>query len=117
MARSILENGLSTAADLATRLELTPAAVRRHLDHLLDNGLVEAHEQRVVGHRGRGGRRRLRADRGGSRPVRPAVRRPGRPGAPLPGRDRRARRRRGVRPPAGGLHRATTPAWRPRTRA
>jgi predicted ArsR family transcriptional regulator len=54
VARSILENGPSTAADLAARLDLTPAAVRRHLDHLTDEGVVEARERRVYGHRGRG---------------------------------------------------------------
>jgi predicted ArsR family transcriptional regulator len=54
VARSILENGPSTAADLAVRLSLTPAAVRRHLDHLTDEGVVEARECRVYGHRGRG---------------------------------------------------------------
>jgi predicted ArsR family transcriptional regulator len=54
VARSLLENGPSTAADLATRLGLTPAAVRRHLDHLLEEGAVEAGEQRVYGTRGRG---------------------------------------------------------------
>jgi predicted ArsR family transcriptional regulator len=54
VARSILEHGPSTAADLAERLDLTPAAVRRHLDHLVDEGAVEAREQRVYGHRSRG---------------------------------------------------------------
>ena len=54
MARSILVNGPSTAAALAERLDLTPAAVRRHLDHLLADGAVEAREQKVYGHRGRG---------------------------------------------------------------
>lgn len=54
VAQSILQQGPSTAADLATRLDLTPAAVRRHLDHLLEEGLLEAREQRVYGHRGRG---------------------------------------------------------------
>ncbi|TCO50031.1 putative ArsR family transcriptional regulator [Kribbella antiqua] len=54
VARSILTNGPSSAAVLAERLELTPAAVRRHLDHLLDEGLVEAREERVYGPRGRG---------------------------------------------------------------
>ena len=54
VARTILENGPSTAADLAARLDLTPAAVRRHLDHLAESGLVEAREPRVYGHRGRG---------------------------------------------------------------
>jgi predicted ArsR family transcriptional regulator len=54
VARSILENGPSTALDLASRLDLTPAAVRRHLDHLVEGGHVEAREQKVYGSRGRG---------------------------------------------------------------
>ncbi len=54
VARSILELGPSTAAALAERLDLTPAAVRRHLDHLSDEGAVEAREPRVYGTRGRG---------------------------------------------------------------
>ncbi len=54
VARSILELGPSTAAVLAGRLALTPAAVRRHLDHLVTEGAVEAREPRVYGARGRG---------------------------------------------------------------
>ncbi|HET7388260.1 MAG TPA: metalloregulator ArsR/SmtB family transcription factor [Nocardioidaceae bacterium] len=54
VARSILELGPSTAASLAERLDLTPAAVRRHLDHLVEQGSVEVREQRVYGTRGRG---------------------------------------------------------------
>ncbi|MFN8196283.1 MAG: metalloregulator ArsR/SmtB family transcription factor [Nocardioidaceae bacterium] len=54
VARSILENGPSTAAALAERLGLTPAAVRRHLDQLVEQGAVEAVEQRPAGSRGRG---------------------------------------------------------------
>lgn len=54
VARSILVNGPSTAAALAERLDLTPAAVRRHLDHLVEEGAVEARDQRPAGHRGRG---------------------------------------------------------------
>jgi len=54
VARSILENGPSTAADLAARLSLTAAAVRRHLDHLVAEGTVEARERRIYGTRGRG---------------------------------------------------------------
>jgi predicted ArsR family transcriptional regulator len=54
VARSILTNGQSSAAVLPERLELTPAAVRRHLDHLLDEGLVESRDERVYGPRGRG---------------------------------------------------------------
>ena len=54
VARSVLENGPSTAAALAQRLDLTPAAVRRHLDHLIEEGVVEAREPRSYGVRGRG---------------------------------------------------------------
>jgi predicted ArsR family transcriptional regulator len=54
VARTILENGPSTAADLARRLDLTPAAVRRHLDHLALEGVVESREPKVYGARGRG---------------------------------------------------------------
>ena len=46
----------------------------------------------------------LRADRVGPRRLRPAVRRPRRPGAAVPGRDRRRRRRPGIRDPPGGVH-------------
>jgi len=52
--QSILEQGPSTAAALAERLGLTAAAVRRHLDVLLDRGLLAASEQRIYGSRGRG---------------------------------------------------------------
>jgi predicted ArsR family transcriptional regulator len=54
VARSILDHGPSTAATLAERLELTPAAVRRHLDQLVDEGAVEAREPRTSAVRGRG---------------------------------------------------------------
>jgi predicted ArsR family transcriptional regulator len=54
VARSILVNGPSTAAVLAERLDLTPAAVRRHLDHLVEEGAVEAREPRSLTTRGRG---------------------------------------------------------------
>ena len=54
VASSVLEHGPSTAAELAERLGLTPAAIRRHLDVLLASGHVEAREQRVYGARGRG---------------------------------------------------------------
>lgn len=51
---SILANGPSTAAELGERLNLTPAAVRRHLCVLTDSGVVTSREQRVYGQRGRG---------------------------------------------------------------
>ena len=54
VVRSILVNGPSTAADLAERLDLTPAAVRRHLDHLLADGALEARDPRPTVSRGRG---------------------------------------------------------------
>jgi predicted ArsR family transcriptional regulator len=54
VARTLLELGPSTAAVLAERLDLTPAAVRRHLDHMVTEGAIEAREPRVYGTRGRG---------------------------------------------------------------
>ncbi|HUR73629.1 MAG TPA: winged helix-turn-helix transcriptional regulator [Sporichthya sp.] len=54
VARAILENGRSTAADLAHQLALTPAAVRRHLDALLADGLITAAQPRGQAQRGRG---------------------------------------------------------------
>jgi predicted ArsR family transcriptional regulator len=54
VVRSILVNGPSTAAALAGQLDLTPAAVRRHLEHLLDEGMLEARDPRPGGARGRG---------------------------------------------------------------
>lgn len=54
VARSILDHGPSTAAELAQRLELTQAAVRRHLDTLVADGVVEPREKRVYGARRRG---------------------------------------------------------------
>ncbi len=54
VVRSILVDGPSTAAALAERLDLTAAAVRRHLDQLLDDGSVEAREPRSLASRGRG---------------------------------------------------------------
>ncbi|CAM5396556.1 transcriptional regulator [Streptomyces avidinii] len=54
VARSILDHGPSTVADLAKRLGLTQAAVRRHLDTLVADAVVEPREQRVYGARTRG---------------------------------------------------------------
>ena len=59
IARLILENGPVTAAGLSARLGLTPAAVRRHLDNLLADGMVEARTARTYGNRGRGRPARL----------------------------------------------------------
>jgi predicted ArsR family transcriptional regulator len=54
IARLILENGPVTAAALSTRLGLTPAAIRRHLDNLLAGGLIETRTARRPASRGRG---------------------------------------------------------------
>jgi predicted ArsR family transcriptional regulator len=54
VAAAILELGPSTAAALGEKLELTPAAIRRHLDHMVEDGTVEAREPKVYGARGRG---------------------------------------------------------------
>jgi predicted ArsR family transcriptional regulator len=54
IARLILENGPVTAAALSTRLGLTPAAVRRHLDNLLTGGLIEVRTARRMASRRRG---------------------------------------------------------------
>ena len=54
VARAILEGGPSTAVDLAGRLEITPAGVRRHLDSLVDEGVLEAREPHLSSAIGRG---------------------------------------------------------------
>jgi predicted ArsR family transcriptional regulator len=54
VARTILENGPKPAADLADRLGLSPAAIRRHLDALVADGLLVEREPRPSAHRGRG---------------------------------------------------------------
>jgi predicted ArsR family transcriptional regulator len=54
IARSILENGPSTASTLSKRLALTPAGIRRHLDLLVADGILEARDPRVSSTRGRG---------------------------------------------------------------
>ncbi len=54
VARTILEKGPTTAAVLADGLGLTPAAVRRHLDALLADGLIEERAPRASATRGRG---------------------------------------------------------------
>jgi predicted ArsR family transcriptional regulator len=52
--QTIAEDGPLTAADLASRLGLTPAAVRRHLDLLADNGTIEERTLAIAGGRSRG---------------------------------------------------------------
>ena len=58
VTRSLLEDGPATAAVLAGRLGLTPAAVRRHLDALVLDGEVEARERPPYGPAGSRGRGR-----------------------------------------------------------
>ena len=54
VARALMQAGPSTAADLAGDLGLTPAGIRRHLDQLLADGIIEPREKRAAGRRGRG---------------------------------------------------------------
>ena len=54
VARLILELGPSTAATLGSRLGLTPAAIRRHLDNLIAEGMIETRTARTPVNRGRG---------------------------------------------------------------
>ena len=55
VARLILEKGPITASALGERLGLTPAAIRRHLDNLTGEGMIEARDARPPrGRRGRG---------------------------------------------------------------
>ena len=59
VARLILELGPSTASALSGRLGLTPAAIRRHLDNLLADGMIETRMARAQRSRGRGRPARL----------------------------------------------------------
>lgn len=54
VARSVLENGPSTAVVIGDRLGLTPAGVRRHLDLLIEDGILEAREPHAALIKGRG---------------------------------------------------------------
>ena len=54
VARLILQRGPQHAADLADRLGLSPAAIRRHLDALVADGLLVERDPRPSAHRGRG---------------------------------------------------------------
>ncbi len=44
VARAILENGPATAVALASKLHITPAGIRRHLDNLIAEGVLTARE-------------------------------------------------------------------------
>jgi len=54
VARLLLERGSATAAQLGAELGLSPAAIRKHLDAMLADRLVEAREIRRTAPRGRG---------------------------------------------------------------
>jgi predicted ArsR family transcriptional regulator len=54
VARLILERGPQSAATLAERLGVSPAAVRRHLDALVADGLLAERDPRPDPKRGRG---------------------------------------------------------------
>jgi predicted ArsR family transcriptional regulator len=54
VAQLLLERGSATAAELGGLLGLSPAAIRKHLDAMLAERLVETREVRHSGPRGRG---------------------------------------------------------------
>jgi predicted ArsR family transcriptional regulator len=54
VAKLLLAHGAATAAELGGELGLSPAAIRRHLDAMLADGLVETTERARRGPRGRG---------------------------------------------------------------
>lgn len=54
VARLILQRGPQDAATLAGELGLSPAAIRRHLEALVADGVLAEREARPSGHRGRG---------------------------------------------------------------
>ena len=54
VARVILEGGPMTAADLAEKLSITPAGIRRHLDSLINEGVLTPRDPYQMITRGRG---------------------------------------------------------------
>jgi predicted ArsR family transcriptional regulator len=54
VARLLLERGAATAAQLGAELGLSPAAIRKHLDAMLADHLVETRDVRSTRPRGRG---------------------------------------------------------------
>ena len=55
VARTILEGGPASAADLAHKLSITPAGIRRHLDSLISEGVLTARDPYLASAlRGRG---------------------------------------------------------------
>ena len=67
VARAILENGPASAADLAAKLEMTAAGIRRHLDALVAEGILtsrEPYQSESSGGRGRPAKVFLMTDHG-----------------------------------------------------
>ena len=54
VSQLLMERGAATAAELGAQLGLSPAAIRKHLDAMLADQLVETREVRSTGPRGRG---------------------------------------------------------------
>ncbi|MGL5406117.1 MAG: helix-turn-helix transcriptional regulator [Propionibacteriaceae bacterium] len=54
VADSILRHGPSTAPELAARLEMTAAGIRRHLSTLTADGTLTVRDRRIPSDRGRG---------------------------------------------------------------
>lgn len=54
IVRLLLESGSSTAAEISSRLGISPAGVRRHLDVLIDAGDAQANAAAAWQHAGRG---------------------------------------------------------------
>ena len=54
VARAILERGPASAVELAEKLEITPAGIRRHLDSLVGDGILEAREPHASSGKDRG---------------------------------------------------------------
>jgi predicted ArsR family transcriptional regulator len=54
VAQLLFERGAATAAELGALLGLSPAAIRKHLDAMLADQMVETRDVRATGPRGRG---------------------------------------------------------------
>ena len=54
VARVILERGPATAVELAELLSITPAGIRRHLDGLVADGILEPREAHITSAKQRG---------------------------------------------------------------
>lgn len=67
VVRTVSERGPITAVQLAELLDLTPTAVRRHLDALVDEGQLEEREQQGFRRRGRPARAYVVSDAGHAR--------------------------------------------------